>query len=343
MRYSIGYQLPDEYDSTVDICRDYRKNISDVYFSWGSEASGRLPLCDSSGADADVIEQIQLQELKEIRDLGITLTLLLNANCYGEQAISKQLRDRVSNLVGYLKKEIDITNITTTSPFIAEVIRKDFGDSVRIRASVNMRVDNIYTMKQLSGYFDGFYMRKECNRDFSAIESLTEWCNNNGKTLHMLANSGCLSHCGFQTFHDNLVAHQNKFFDENDVPQKYPSPCWKYLSSLSEDEALEAVIQASWIRPEDIHRYEKYFSEVKLATRMHSRPRMVVAAYARERFKGNLMDLTEPSYSPLFKGTVLDNTLLGDDWFECVSTCDRMCQNCNFCRDTIRKIKIFLR
>lgn len=340
MKFSIGYQLPDEYDSTLEICRDYKDSISGVYFSYGEEPSGRLPLFASGDVDAREIKAYQLRELKEICGLGIPLTLLFNANCYGESAVSKELKDHVTELVGYLKNELDIQSVTTTSPFIASVLKKRFGDSLYVCASVNMRVDSINTMHQLSEYFDGFYLRKEINRIFGMIESMHSWCKNNGKRIHILANSGCISYCGFQTFHDNLVAHQDQMSDICDAFDGYPSPCWRYLASLPEDERLAAIMQSTWIRPEDVHRYEEYFSEMKLATRMHSRPRMVVAAYARGRFNGNITDLTEPSFSPLFKGTILDNTLLSDEWFDTVMKCQKNCYNCNYCKSTVQSIKL---
>ena len=44
MKYSIGYQLPDEFDTTLDICKDFDEHISDVFFSFGNEPNGRSPL-----------------------------------------------------------------------------------------------------------------------------------------------------------------------------------------------------------------------------------------------------------------------------------------------------------
>ena len=340
MKFTIGYQLPDEYDSTLEICRDYRDSISGVYFSYGSEPSGRLPLYAENDADADKIKEYQLYELREISRLGIPLTLLLNAACYGEGGASKNLKSHVVNLVGFLREELGICAVTTASPFIAESLKEQFGDTLYLCASVNMRIDNISTMRQLSAYFDGYYLRKEVNRDLAKIRLLSSWCRDNGKGLHLLANSGCLGFCGFQSFHDNLVAHQKSLPGADDCPARYPAPCHEYLASLPENEALATIMQSTFIRPEDVWRYGEWFSEMKLATRMHSSPRMVVAAYARGRFVGNLTDLTEPSYSTLFKGTVLDNTLLEAEWFDRVLKCEKNCHNCNYCKETAERIKV---
>lgn len=332
--------MPDEFESVVDICRDYNESISNVYFSWLNEQNGRLPLCSEN--DAQAVEKLLLEELKEIRTMGKTLTLLLNANCYGEEAVSKKLRDRILFLCEYLKKEADITSATTTSPFVADVIRSHFKGEIEVMASVNMRIGTIQAMEQLGGDFDGFYMAKECNRDLRKIEALKKWCGENEKKLCILANSGCMPYCGYQTFHDNLVAHQKVDSVMDDLWEGLPSPCHKYFRSMKREDALAYFLQGTWIRPEDVKYYEPYFSEMKLATRMHQRMRMVVGAYARGSYRSNLLDLTEPSFSCDIRGVVLDNTRVPEDFFEHILNCSRDCEKCGFCRKIAEKASVTL-
>lgn len=333
MKYSIGYQLPDELDTTFDICQDFSEHISDVFFSWGTEPNGRSPL--GTEDEKEIIEKVQLAELKRIKDLGKTLTLLLNANCYGEDGASLKLKERILGIVERLRGELGIDYITAASPFIAEVLKEKYAQDIHIKASVNMRIGTVAAMKQLSDSFDSFYVRKEVNRDFEKIKELSEWCKKNGKKLHMLANSGCLTDCAFQTFHDNLIAHQKPDGDYG-LDVGYPAPCHKYLKSLEGMEGMTEFMRSNWVRPEEIHLYEEYFDEVKLATRMHSRPRMVVAAYCRGKFSGNLLDLTEPSYSRLFRGYVIDNTLIPDEWFKLASNCKKNCEKCYVCQNALK-------
>lgn len=330
--------MPDEFESVVDLCRDYSEKISSVYFSWANEKSGRLPLCSKNNTDE--IKKIQLAELKEIKAMGKKLTLLLNANCYGEDAVSGKLGEHVLSLCDFLKKEIDIDSVTTASPFIADVISNNFKGEIKVMASVNMRVGTVKAMKQLGGYFDGFYMAKECNRNLEKIRELKLWCEENGKKLCMLANSGCMPYCGFQTFHDNLVAHQGVESESDLIWDAMPSPCHKYLRSMESQEAMAYFLQGTWIRPEDIVHYEPFFDEVKLATRMHDRMRMVVGAYTRGNYRGNLLDLTEPSFSADFRGVVLDNTKMPQDFYKHISSCDKNCEKCTYCRETAQKAMI---
>ena len=65
MKYTIGYQLPDGYDSTYSLCCDYREHISGVYFSWANQKGGRMPLCADDEESIKEVSEYQLEELKE--------------------------------------------------------------------------------------------------------------------------------------------------------------------------------------------------------------------------------------------------------------------------------------
>ena len=129
-----------------------------------------------------------------------------------------------------------------------------------------------------------------------------------------------------------LLAHEEGASKEMNSMSQNPSPCWDLMYDLDEEAAATAFLQGSWIRPEDIHRYEPYFSEAKLATRMHSNPRRVLSAYVRGHFVGNMLDLTEPSYSRRFKNHILDATKFPEDWFERTTGCSKNCDACGYCK-----------
>ena len=332
MKFSIGYQLPDEYDSTAEIVQDYQEHISSVYFSAPGHSSAR------SVVEKEAQEEM-LEELRYIRNLGVSLTLLYNANCYGDGAVSSDFQKEILETVGSMVDAVGITDVTTTSPFVAKVVKKEFPE-IKICASVNMWIGTEQAMKYLGDHFDGYYLQRELNRDFRRIKQLSDWCKQNGKQLRLLANSGCLYTCPFHTFHDNLVAHEKGASQLDNAMSSRPSPCWDMMHRLSEEEAAATFLQESWIRPQDIAQYEPYFEEVKLATRMHSNPRRVVGAYVRGKFSGNMFDLTEPSYSRRFHRHVLDATKFPTDWFERTSNCSRNCDSCGYCRKVAQEMLV---
>ncbi len=328
MRFAVGYQFrDDDLESFASIVEDYRENISEVYFALPGQASGRSPVCESTASDFQISAAAMLDELEAISEMGVPLTLLMNAACYGDEAISDVFADRIRRMLDGLYGHLRITAVTTTSPFVAETV-KAHARGLETRASVNMRIGSVAGMEYLAYCFDGYYLKREYNRDPAQIEVMKRWCDVHGKKLYLLANSGCLRDCSAQTFHDNLVAHEAGVKGLPSQPRKFPVPCWDFLSK---EENAHRFLCNSWIRPEDVHRYERWFSEVKLATRCNPNPRRIIDAYVRGKFRGNLLDIFEPNYSSLYPQSFLDNALIPDDWFDRVSACDKNCHRCNYC------------
>lgn len=334
MKFAVGYQQTDTGEPFRGIVRDYRDAIAEVYFPWPGCASGRASLGCISGA-VDWSAQAELErDLAEIRGMGIKLDLLFNANCYGGYAISSRFRNEIVSILAYLESRGLLPEIiTTTSPFVAHVVRKEY-PGMEIRASVNMRIDSTLAMEYLSGLFDSFHIRRDLQRDLETVKVFHEWCRMHGKKLIMLANSGCLRNCPAQSFHDNLVAHDAEV-DEVRNERYLPHLCW---SLYREKKNFVEFLRSSWIRPEDLKAYEPYFPIVKLATRQHSHPRMVIGAYASGSFHGNLLDLMEPSFSPAFSPFAIDNSRFPADWMEIARACAGNCTHCGRCERVLSEV-----
>ena len=109
-----------------------------------------------------------------------------------------------------------------------------------------MEIGTIQGMDYLAEYFDGYYMKRECNRNFDVIKNLKNWCDNNGKTLHLLANSGCLNYCSAHTFHDNLVSHEAEIM-KMDNCYVFSGVCYEYLKKY--EKRISLVRDTNFIRP----------------------------------------------------------------------------------------------
>ena len=335
MKFAVGYQLPQEGDLPFsELIAPYADRIGEVYFPWLDIATGRSKLGTEHGY-TDWKAQARLEEdLVRIHRMGIRLDILFNANCYGRLAMSEELKNKVCSILEHLRDVVGgVEILTTTSPFIAEVVKKSFPE-IEVRASVNMWIGTVKAMQYLSDLFDSFYVQREYNRDLDYIRELREWCDENGKRLYMLANSGCLAFCTGHSFHDNLVAHESEICETNNVDDFMPYTCWRYLKNR---ENWSAILQNSWVRPEDIHHYEGLIDTVKLATRMHSRPEMVIRAYVTGSFYGNLPDLMEPGFGPAISPYIIDNRRIPEDFFERTSHCDRKCHKCGYCASVLEK------
>jgi collagenase-like PrtC family protease len=337
MRFAVGYQLPEEDEQPLtEIVADFRERIEEVYFPWLDMPSGRSPMTGLDGfIDWEAQERLE-GDLQAFRSMGVKLDLLLNANCYGAEGLSQSLANRICSIVDHLGTGIGLDAVTTTSLMVARTMKQHFPE-IDVRASINMRIGTVKGMEYVAGYFDSFNLQREYNRDFERIDEIKRWADANGKTIHFLANSGCMNFCSGQVFHDNLVAHEAEISRTLNIAGWNPSQCWNYLADR---EHWVALLQNSWVRPEDIGRYDRHFPVAKLATRMHANPRRVIQAYCEGEYAGNLLDLLEPNHAPLIAPHVIDNTRFPADWFDRTTSCDRRCHDCNYCVSVLEQVLV---
>lgn len=330
LKLSVGYQ-PLDQRSFADTVRRYRDAITEVYFAWVDQPSGRSSIGGFDGYFDYSLQEKMVKELSEIRGMGIKLDLLFNANCYGEDAMSERLLGNVSGILSYLD-EISLypDTVTTASPAIAYMIKENF-EEISLKASVNMKIGTVKGMQYTSHLFDEYCVEKECNRDLERLAALKKWADENGKKLTMLANSGCMRNCSGQIFHDNMVAHEDGISAHKNI-DFLPYMCWNYLKDRSH---FASVLQNTWVRPEDVDRYEGLVDTVKLATRAHAQPEMVIGAYTKRRYVGNLLDLFEPGFSPAFAPYVINAAKLPADFFDRTTKCDKNCENCTYCESAL--------
>ncbi len=292
MRFMPGYQIRED-DAFVDEIIAQKEHIHEVYFAWGDIQNGRNVQTQSLTMLPWEAQQKQINDLKKLSDSGISLNLLLNGNCYGEESLARSFFQKIGDTVDWLADNYKLTSVTTTSPIIAKFLKNNF-EMLEVRASVNMRIGTVEGMDYISEYFDGYYMQREHNRDFEKIKELKSWCDENGKKLYLLANSGCLNFCSAQTFHDNLVSHERDIA-KMDNAYAFEGVCREYLKSPEHYKAL--IERTNFIRPEDICKYDDYFVAAKLATRVSRDPVNILRSYINASYHGNILDVLEPAHS----------------------------------------------
>jgi len=334
-KLSVGYQYREEQPFSR-VIEDYADRIESVYFPWVDMPTGRSMIAGFDGYYDYGLQKALVKDLEFIKEMGISLNLLFNANCYGEDAMSQVLRGRVCSVLDYLgEQDLLPQSVTTTSPAIAHIIKEQY-ENISLTASVNMKIGSVKGMQYVAHLFDGYCIAKECNRDLERLRTLKAWAVENGKKITMLANSGCMRDCSGQIFHDNMVAHEAEVSKQKNI-DFLPYMCYTYLK---DPKHYVSVLQNTWVRPEDISRYEGLVDTVKLATRSHQLPGMVIGAYARGWYAGNLLDLFEPSFSPAFAPFVIDSTKIPADFWEHTTSCNKDCEKCNYCKNVLKDAKV---
>ncbi|MBR4099412.1 MAG: hypothetical protein IKK55_00270 [Clostridia bacterium] len=334
--FSVGYNnlISRDFINEIEV---YSDKISEIYFSFGGFANGRGNLFSKENS---VFERDlkQIEDLRKLNQLGLKFNFLLNGNCYGKDAQARSFFCEIGDTIDYLKEICNVSCVTTTSPLIAKFIKQNF-DNLEVRASVNMEIGNAEGMDYISEFFDSFYLKREYNRDINKIKSARLWCDNNGKNLYGLANSGCLNYCSVHNFHDNLVAHESEI-SKMDNAYQFEGQCWEYLKN--QEKCNNWLRISNFIRPEDVHLYEGLFDGLKLATRVNKNLLKIVKAYCNGSYNGAVTELLEPDHSSVFYPCVIDNKSIASDFTNTVMNCSKNCNDCKYCGEVQKNATVVL-
>ena len=326
---AVGHFLNEPF---VEACTPWVARIREVFFAWPGVLS-----CRPAPEFTPEVRERMFADLMWCRENGILLDTLFNCNCYGDNAISPELADFVEATLRDMNgRGLFPDIVTTTSPFIATVLRQRL-PQVKIRWSVNIRVHGTVGFECVDELFDSFYASRERHRDIAYMKELSEWARSRGKVLGMQANSGCLRQCPFQQFHDNLHGHNR--IRQSGVGAKFDFSVFRCRTNYARRN-WEDFIRATWIRPEDVPAFEPYVDVVKIATRRHRFPVKVLNAYASYSYDGNLLDLMDPVHSDLFAPRVIDNKSFPEDFASTVAACANAndCRHCGRCAAVLERV-----
>lgn len=332
-KFAFGYYFEKRNGlSFRDLAEQYAPFLQEVYFPWPGLLSAR-----EIGGDTAPLRKRIIDDMRFCRAHGMKLDLLINATCYGENAFTETQRlDYFANLKELADAGILPEIITTTSPFIATITKK-FDASIDRRASVNMRLLSTIAMEYVAKTFDSFYICRDLQRDLPTVKRFAEWGKKNGKKICMLANSGCLRFCPWQTFHETLLAHNFQHIQSEMAMLKFPPTL---CVGLVQSKQYEEILRASWIRPEDLHRYEPYISVFKLSTREADRPDLILKAYTSGKFDGDLLLLLDPGFSFFVRPKIFDNKAFPKEWSEgkIAGLCAANCTHCGKCTEVLKLV-----
>ena len=327
-KFTVGYF----YRYFPQAVTPHLDSLSEVFFSWPGTAS-----CRNVIGSAERLLAMLVPDLLWARKQGLRLNLLFNASCYGEKASTQAHRAELNELM----KSVDSYGlfpdiITTSSPYIAKVFKSDFS-GVEVRASINMRVNSVLTLECLAPWFDSFYIWRDVQRDLKSVKLMSKWCAENDRKLGILVNSGCLNSCPWQSYHESLMAHNFPAAAAGSAAMDVPATVCHHNFANGR---YGDVLRSGWIRPDDLHIFEPYFSFIKLATRTILRPAPVLKAYIEGKYSGDMLALLDPCYAEMDSPVVMDNTAFPPGWTASgiAGGCAMTCTKCGGCERTLEQV-----
>lgn len=316
--------------SWSSVLASYRESVAEVFFAMPGDVAG---VRQSDHPAAEKAARF-FRDLERLRNLGMVGVLLFDASCYGGGMVSKPFFEHVKWSVQEVKRHIRLKAVVTMTLPLAEFLKGVFPD-VEIRASVNEQVGTMNQLEYAGRHYDGFYLKRDVARDVAHLAKVRKWCDEHGKTLHLVANNGCLAECPFMLEHLNVMSHGAELAAKETPWKGRGMQC---REALFIEENHVRILQGGWIRPEDIAKVEAYFDTITLLSDDIPQARKVLEAYANGRWDGDLLELLEPSHAGLAGMPPLRNDMFPDDWFEKTSTCGHACDGCGYCEDVLAKM-----
>jgi len=254
------------------------------------EVYGKFPTDGVSGGRprylATPLSEADLRHyIRRLDQHGIDFNYLLNGACFGNHEWTRPWQKRVTSLLAKLG-EWGVRRLTVSTPFLLELVKRRFPE-FKVRVGIYAQVDTPRRARFWEDLgADAITLESySINRNFPRLEAIRRSVRCD---LQLIANHVCLPNCPMQTYHQNGFAHAS-----DETATLFIDYCFLRCSRLRLTDPSR-LIQAAWIRPEDIAAYESMgYTTFKLLERGIPSAELLrrVKAYSGRRFDGNLADL----------------------------------------------------
>ena len=334
---ALDFSVPFNSDTSTlkeifSLNKSSNNRVKEIYLSGPQQYSG-------SGRVAPEIGEVEfINIVNEIHNEGIRVNLTLNSTCEGIDWYSNKVIDSTIEYVRRMHEKHGIEAITLANPrYIMEVKRRL--PDIEICASVLGDIDCVQraVLYKKAGV-DVISVDVNINRDLQLLREIKEATDTE---LKILVNEGCLYKCPYRKFHFNITSHAAKEVNHSGVDYSFADFFDICNQVVGEDHSQ--ILKSGWIRPEDTRKYGDITTFFKIVGRTQKSSRVLRAtkAYMEECWDGDLLDLMDANLGSFSvnRGAYLNNKKLGEyDFFNKVTTCNRKCSQCNYCKNIVDEL-----
>jgi len=278
---------------------------------------------------------------------GVKKYVLINTR-FVHPAAYADTRGLVSFLdaVARLSEQVELQGIVFTDFYLLRALDRTGHDIIPLLEAVPGVNTMMDTMGKIRACLDmvavtGFrppsrlLLDRSLNRDLERLSLIRDTIRREypDTAIELLANEGCLLNCPFKPAHDAQIALSNTgLVTESTWTINQNQGCQAYFFDRP-----EKVLSSPFIRPEDLKHYQGLSDTIKLCGRTLGTAFLTrcIRAYETGSFDGNLLDLLDATHF-LSDHFFIDNNMLGEGFFQALSTCTHQCNTCNLCQKTFQ-------
>ena len=297
-------------------------SIREIYLNAPQSITG------SGRVGNELTEEEFVATVTRIHAANIRVDITMNSTCDGADWYEEETVARQIGFIRRMHEEHGVEAVTLANPFLIEKAREACPE-LEISASVLSAIDCFSRAEAFArAGANTMTVDTSINKNLKLLKQITEQL---GVEIKLMANEGCLDKCPYRIFHMNYISHKSK--ESVSEGTAFSFACGDIIRNDPGQ-----VFKSNWVRPEDLHRYEKVTGFFKIVGRdmLPHKVLRCAQAYLEESYDGNLFDILCSSigyygieYSAHIDNKAIDKTSL----FKRTSTCNRQCHACTYCRD----------
>ena len=288
MRLSVACNFD---DALIEGLRGYP--VYEVYgkvtqdYAGGGRPSFYLPNANRAKVEKTV---------KKVHSMGIQFNYLLNAACMGNAEYTREGQKAIRETLDWCC-EIGVDSVTVGQIILLQIIKKCY-PQLKVRISAHRFTDSVRKARFWEDHGADCIVLNETAfaREFDALRAIREGVKCD---LSLIVNNSCRQDCAIAGTHASNMSHGS----QRQKGRKQTLPLDYHMLFCLDYRLREPVnyVRANWIRPEDLHYYEKMgLDNFKIVERNTPTPILLkrVKAYSERRFDGNFFDLVLPFNYP---------------------------------------------
>lgn len=310
-------QVPFNLDQNIfDLYKQYKDDISEIYF----------PLHPDIFPSA---RQNDYPNQKDYIKLINTLCNEMNANNIKPMAVLNGAKIDYSNynltLLYHELKKIEtfgLYGVIIADPILSYWIHTNF-PNLKIRLSILSGIKDLCKIKEIEklGYIQEICLPQDLNRNEDMLKILTAETSIKYSTI---VNSICRINCPLFYWHQNLYCSNSSSWKDNDTFEI------RETFNLLTDKFTKNWLKASFILPNELDYYDKYFNAFKLEDRTLPTNRIstILKYYATRTNPTYLLDCISGSCIYLNPEEQIDYP---QEWLLYRRNCKGECWKCSYC------------
>lgn len=288
MRLSVACNFD---DALLDGLRNYP--VYEIYgkvthdYAGGGRPSFYLPQVGKKKVEETV---------KRAHAAGIQFNYLLNASCMGNREYTREGQREIRKTLDWVS-EIGCDSVTVGQIYLLQMIKACY-PKLKVRISAHRFTDSVRKARFWEDHGADCIVLNEVAfaREFAALRAIREAVKCD---LSLIVNNSCRQDCAIAGTHASSLSHGS----QQQKGRKGALPLDYHMLFCLDYRLREPVnyVRANWIRPEDLHHYEKLgFDNFKIVERNTPTPELLrrVKAYSERRYDGNFFDLVLPFNYP---------------------------------------------